>query len=245
MCAQAVAPRRGARTAWLRVGGLCRDERLERLGVAHGVSLRVLGDMKSAACRARALAQGGLAGKAPRLLKQVHGTEIVTILAAGEENIARADGWVSAARGVPVAVYVADCLPIFLWDEGLRAVGVLHAGWKGLAAGMPAAAVSAFRSLGLEADGLCVSIGPHAGPCCYRVGAEFRSLFRAESFVSDARGGLRLDLGVEAKARFVEAGVDARNVRVSGDCTICAAEDFFSFRRDRMERRILAFIARP
>ena len=247
---------RAARAAWPRRGGLCIEPRLAALGVPHGVSLRTLGDMKSAACRERALARGGLAGRTPRLLHQVHGKKVIAISAAPsasqsaegtarEEDSIRADGWVSTVSGLPVAVYVADCLPIFLWDARLEAVAVLHAGWRGLAAGMPQAAVSTLRSLGFDAGRLCAAIGPHAGPCCYRVGPELLRHFRAESFVDDGEGGLRLDLGAEAKARFVEAGLAAGNVRVCRDCTLCSADDFFSFRRDKMDRRILAFIARP
>ncbi|MBI5243940.1 MAG: peptidoglycan editing factor PgeF [Elusimicrobia bacterium] len=245
--------------AWDRVSGLCREARMASRGIPHGVTLRSLGDMKSEARRMEALARAGLVGKRPLLLKQVHGARVATVQAATEpavisaqtagrsgsgtareENGLRADGWLSTVRGLPVAVYVADCLPIFLWDKDLQAAGVVHAGWRGLAAGMPRAAVEAFRRLGLRPADLCASIGPHAGPCCYGVKPEVRKHFRAESSMGD-----RLDLGAEAKAQLVDAGLPAAAVAVSSDCTICSPEEFFSHRRDRGDSRILAFIALP
>jgi len=267
--------------------------------------------MKNVDCRAQALSRAGLGGgRAPLMLRQVHGAKVVTIRegetlpgapaaglsAAGaareetpsaligasgavreengmrtegvraaplasqsakgtarEEDGLRADGWVSTVRGLPVAVYVADCPPVFLWDRELEAVAVIHAGWKGLAAGVLRAAVEAFRAIGVPARRLSAAIGPHAGPCCYRVGPELRKYFRAESFIDGpgAAGAgreenvLRLDLGAEAQARLVEAGLEPGSVRICADCTICGPEHFFSYRRDKMDRRILAFLARP
>jgi YfiH family protein len=196
--------------------------------------------MRFGAARERALAASGWTSSAPLLLKQVHGTRIEL---AGEcrEERPRADGWIVARRGLAAAVYVADCLPVFLWDdEGAEAVGVVHAGWRGLAAGVLEAAVRGFESLGIAPRRLAASVGPHAGVCCYRVGPELKDRFREESF-----SGSRLDLGAEARFRLAGAGLDEASIAVSRDCTVCSPRDFFSFRREKARAWTLAFAALP
>ncbi|MFH1723210.1 MAG: polyphenol oxidase family protein [Elusimicrobiota bacterium] len=157
-----------------------------------------------------------------------------------------ADGIISVAPGPSVGVFVADCLPVLLWDDTGRAVGAVHAGWRGLAAGVLQAAVDSFDGIGVAPGSLRAAVGPHIGPCCYRVGPELRPLFRTGSFSTGSfseSGGLRLDLGAEARSRLIEAGVSAGCVAVSEDCTACREEDFFSFRRDKIRRSMLALIA--
>jgi hypothetical protein len=193
-----------------------------------------------------ALSRAGLGRRAPLLLKQKHGAVIhcASKELLGKTPLPVGDGWVSDLPGEPVAVYAADCLPVFLWDKDLRAVGAFHAGWRGLAADMMGAAVSVFQGLGLAPGSLRAAVGPHAGPCCYQVGEELRRHFAPESLL-ERSNGLFLDLGAEARVRLVEAGLDPGEVSVSSDCTICSPEGFFSWRREGKDRRILAFIALP
>lgn len=226
---------------WVREAGLCREARLARLGVPHGFTLRTLGDMKEPANMEEALARAGLGRALPLLLKQKHGM-IIHRASAGLQR-PEGDGWVSDVPKLPVAVYCADCIPLLVWDRDLKAVGAFHAGWRGLTAGMVEAAVETFRGLGLEPGALRAAIGPHARPCCYRVGPELEARFLPESF-SRRPEGLFLDLGAEARARFARSGVDGREVSVCPDCTICSG-DYFSWRREGKDRRILGFIARP
>ncbi|HAH06596.1 MAG TPA: hypothetical protein DCM05_08735 [Elusimicrobia bacterium] len=226
---------------WVRESGLCREARLAALGVPHGFTLKSLGDMKVPANMEEALSRAGLARKTPLLLKQKHGM-IIHRAAPGQKRL-EGDGWVSDVSGLPVAVYSADCIPLLVWDRDLKAVGAFHAGWRGLAAGMVEAAVETFRALGLAPAALRAAAGPHARPCCYRVGPELEERFRPESF-SRRPEGLFLDLGAEARARFVQAGLDPREVTACPDCTICSG-DYFSWRREAQDHRILSFIVRP
>ncbi len=225
--------------------GFCSHGRLLERGVPHGVTFRSLGDMKAQAARAEACRAAGVGE--PLLLRQRHGTTVLegTAPFGSGEPPPIGDGWVSFQTGVTLGVFAADCLPIFLWDEeSLEAVGVFHSGWRGTAAGMPRAAVEAFSSRGVAPRRLAGFIGPHVGACCYRVGPELEDRFRPGSFLRKPEG-LFLDLAAEAAAQLREAGVGADRIEVSADCTSCRSDLYFSFRREKQDRRMLAFIMKP
>jgi YfiH family protein len=162
--------------------------------------------------------------------RQVHGTVVQRVGAqdgrGGEAVAIDADGHATALRGVGTMVLVADCLPVVLGSEG--AVAALHAGWRGLAAGVLEEGVRAVRELGGEGDVVAV-IGPGAGPCCYEVGEEVHAAFAADPSGLSRREGRNLDLPGFARVRLEAAGV-ARVEHVGG-CTICD-ERYFSHRRE-------------
>lgn len=139
---------------------------------------------------------------------------------AGEE-----DGQATARDDVAALVFVADCLPILLANEG--AVAALHGGWRPLAAGIVAEGVSAVRALG-GGGPVHAAIGPGVRGCCYEVGEEVHARFTAY----DARVGRRnLDLPAVAAAQLRAAGV--HHVHDIGLCSMCRLGLFFSHRRDR------------
>ena len=144
---------------------------------------------------------------------QVHAAHV----AVESEEIVEADGQATARRGVAATVLVADCLPIALVSP--EAVAMLHAGWRGLAAGIVPEGVSALRGLG--ASRIAAAIGPGAGPCCYEVGDEVRRALGTD--------GRNVDLKAIARVSLEAAG--AEEIHDVGICTICD-ERFFSHRRD-------------
>jgi YfiH family protein len=142
--------------------------------------------------------------------RQVHGTRVVV----DGQGMDEADGQATTAREVAAVVLVADCLPVALAGPG--AVAMVHAGWRGLAAGVLEAGVEA-------AGAVCAAIGPGIGPCCYEVDDDVRAVFGTSQRT--------LDLKAIARARLQAAGVS--DVHDCGLCTSCDAERFFSHRRDR------------
>jgi YfiH family protein len=156
---------------------------------------------------------------------QVHGTHVQRVLAVtgsrGMPARIDADGHATALRAVGTMVLAADCLPVALGCDG--AVAMVHAGWRGLAAGVLEQGVSAVRELG-GGDGVGAVIGPGAGACCYEVGEEVhRALGGAH------RHGRKLDLQGIARERLHAAGVE--QIHTVRACTICD-ERFFSYRRE-------------
>jgi hypothetical protein len=154
---------------------------------------------------------------------QVHGTVVELATTPTEPEAARrhADGQATAMRGLGALVLSADCLPVALGNA--NAVAMLHAGWRGLAAGVLESGVAALRELGGSERTVAV-IGPGAGACCYEVGAEVHAAFGGEH-----RHGDRIDLRAIARERLLAAGV--AEVLDAAFCTICD-ERFFSHRRE-------------
>jgi YfiH family protein len=136
-----------------------------------------------------------------------------------------ADGQATALRGAGAMVLTADCLPVALGCAG--AVAAVHAGWRGLAAGVIEEGVCAVRELG-DADQIIAVIGPGAGPCCYEVGEEVHTAFGGAHGIGSPPSR-RIDLKAIARDRLLAAGVC--EVRDVAACTICD-ERFFSYRRE-------------
>jgi YfiH family protein len=136
------------------------------------------------------------------------------------------DGLWSDEPGRAMLLLTADCLPIAIArTEAVRpAVGILHAGWRGLLAGIVAAGV---RALGTRS--LAAAIGPSIGPCCYDVGEEVAGPFR-EAFGDDVARDGKLDLWTAAERALRAAGVG--RVDRCNLCTACDPGRFFSHRRD-------------
>jgi YfiH family protein len=112
--------------------------------------------------------------------RQVHGTS-VHVARAHSESRPEADIVLAFDAGVGAAVQAADCVPLLVVDERLGAVAAAHAGWRGLAARVPAAVVSALNAeRGSRPEDLFAAIGPAIGACCYQVGSEVLEAFVAQ-----------------------------------------------------------------
>jgi YfiH family protein len=167
---------------------------------------------------------------------QVHGSVVGRVYADGErpglpnaseyvdserQPRPEADGHAVAAPAMAAMVLSADCIPVVVGAEG--AVAALHAGWRGLAAGVLEEGVRALREVGGAGEAFAV-VGPCAGACCYEVGEEVHAAFGGIH-----RAGRRIDLRAIAHERLVAAGVV--QVYDMEACTICD-ERYFSHRRE-------------
>jgi len=170
----------------------------------------------------------GLAAPLPLALpRQVHGIRVAEA-AIGDRP--EADALVVRQAGLLVGVVTADCVPVLLIDRAARTAAAVHAGWRGMAAGVLEAALAALSSTRIEA-----LIGPAIGGCCYEVGDEVRAAFQARTAEVTAAawmtpaGRARVDLRTAARLLLEAAGV--ASVETLGPCTRCDAR-YHSFRRD-------------
>ena len=160
-------------------------------------------------------------------VSQVHGSRAVEAATAGA--LGEADAIYSAVVGLPMTVATADCIPIVL--EGPAVAAVIHAGWRGLDAGVIPQALGAIAAGGYDVER--AAIGPAIGPCCYEVGPEVAERFRG--FVGEsAAGNTSVDLAAAAADQLGSI------VRWTADaCTSCG-DGFNSFRRDKTADRQVA-----
>ena len=204
-----------------------------RLGIELSYVRQVHGDRVVLVARGAVPVGGSLTGADGSLtgaegsLTGAEGSLTARGATGADEARAEADGQATVARGVALTVLSADCLPIALAARG--AVAMLHAGWRGLAAGVLAEGVRSLRELGAP-DPIVAAIGPAAGPCCYEVGDHVRAAFTEHGAV--AQVGNNLHLGAIAAAQLRKAGVaEIHDVDL---CTICSDPAlFFSHRRDQ------------
>lgn len=187
---------------------------------------------------ARLCVEGELGHSVPALYAlQQHGG--LTFLYSGRKAAAGAshcvgacDGLLTGESGVALVVRNADCLPVAL--AGPKAVAMLHAGWRGLAADILAKAVRRLENeLGASPGEMEALVGPGVGPCHYQVGPEVvEALGRVVAVDSEWVEEGRVDLGRFARARLLALGIPA--VRLLGPCTACSSLHY-SYRRDRTE----------
>ena len=176
-----------------------------------------------------------------RTVKQIHSIIVLDAAAAspGGTEEPQGDALISDLAGVRVGVKTADCVPILLVDPSTRVVAAIHAGWRGTAENIGAAAVRELAARwNTRAGNLRAAIGPSIGLCCYEVGAEVANRFERWIPVPKNR---HLDLPAINEIQLRAEGV--ADIWRSGECTFCRAERFFSFRREREQAgRMVSFI---
>ncbi|RLJ62852.1 peptidoglycan editing factor PgeF [Sulfurisoma sediminicola] len=198
-----------------------------------------VGDDPAAVAKNRAILRCRLPAE-PLWLRQVHGTRCV--LAEASTPGVEADASVSFRPAAVCAVLTADCLPVLLCDVGGTVVAAVHAGWRGLAAGVIESAVAAMHR---SNDELMAWLGPAIGPAVFEVGDEVRAAFVAQdaaagAFVPHGAGKWLCDIYELARQRLAVLGVGS--VDGGGLCTASAADRFYSYRRDGATGRMASLI---
>ena len=178
----------------------------------------------------------------PRWLVQRHGTRVVA--AGAVPDGAAADGIVAREPGMVCAVLAADCMPVLLCDRDATMVAALHAGWRGLAAGILEAGI---RATGVAPGELIAWLGPAIGPERYEVGPDVRDAFlasdpdAADAFRSSGPPDRwRADLERLVRRRLARGGVGS--VHGGGTCTASDPGRFFSHRRDGVTGRMATLV---
>ncbi len=214
--------------------------------VVARITGRGQGDMKKPPVWARALRRaggtaGGWAGG-----HQVHGVRVrrATAPTAPGEHPAT-DGLWTERPGLALRVFSADCVPVFLVDPA-GPVALLHAGWRGVRAGILTRAVSALRRRhpGFAAR-VHATIGPHLRPCCYEIGPDVAAAFKSIPGAVRRRRGTpgKFTLSLETALRHEARRLGLRRFSAAPWCTACDTR-FFSYRRDKTEHRQAALLAR-
>ena len=177
----------------------------------------------------------------PAWMKQVHGARVIE--ADPLAQVREADGAFARASGRVCAVLSADCLPVLFADSDGTAVGIAHAGWRGMAAGVIERVVGAMQA---PPESLLCYLGPAIGASAYEVGADVREAFCAadagaqRAFAACGDAKYLCDLYLLARQRLARLGV--RRIHGGGLCTFSDPARFYSFRRDRATGRMASLV---
>jgi polyphenol oxidase len=195
---------------------------------------------------------------------QVHSNRIATVSGHDAGRVVpNTDGLVTATPGLALLLRFADCQPILLYDPEHHALGLVHAGWRGVAQGIAIRAVEAMQAaFGTRAGALVAGLGPAIGPCCYVVGDEVAAAMgyalpdwrqvmhpvpppaAAEGAQGEEEEGgtaWRFDLPAANAQQLASVGV--RAIEQAGLCTSCRSDEFYSHRASNGQTGRFAAVA--
>lgn len=163
----------------------------------------------------------------------MHGNRVV-VVRGKLHGRPRADGLVTNQPGTFLAVTIADCFPVFLYDSEFSAVGIAHAGWRGVTSGVVVKTVRALSgAYAIRPQELHATIGPGIQQCHFEIKKEALSKFRQYSaFIRRQKGKIFVDLVGIIMRQLEESGVLKDHIRAVSSCTYHAPVHYFSYRRD-------------
>lgn len=174
--------------------------------------------------------------------KQVHGrlvhlaSEDDRYTVGGDKRI-ECDGFVTDIKGLPILIYIADCVPVLLHDPKAEVIAAVHCGWKSSVQDILGAAVEKMCALGAERENIRAAIGASIGKCCFEcdddvpatvekyLGGDTQGLFEKKP-----NGKTHVDLKGANARRLVQLGLRRENIDVSCECTMCMPEKYWSHR---------------
>lgn len=155
-----------------------------------------------------------------------------------ESDIKGVDALITNEKGIALCIFTADCVPVFLLDSENHAIGLCHAGWRGVVNGIvPKVIETMNQNYGSNAHNVIAAIGPSIGPCCFNVGQdvvrEFNGIFKnTEDIIIKKSGKYSINLWNAVKSQLVYSGLNMESIICSNLCTSCNEELFYSYRRD-------------
>jgi YfiH family protein len=175
------------------------------------------------------------------VVNQVHGDEIFVIKPHGSYFSSRSelnyDAIVTNRTNLAICIKTADCVPVFFVDRVKKIIAVTHAGWRSTALKISAKVIGLMQNqYGSSLQNILVAIGPSIGKCCYQVDSAVADAFlrqkNNELFLLPGAVNNRwmLDLPEANRRQILDCGVPEKNIEISGYCTMCNQDIFFSHR---------------
>lgn len=181
-------------------------------------------------------------------LKQEHTDTIISITTEAEladykkQQEPIADAWLLGLNNLGAMILTADCVPLFLWDESGKYIGLAHCGWRGIVKKLPQKLARLIKEKDKEAK-LLAYIGPHIEKCCFEVKEDVAKEFSPESIIKK-EDKIFVDLTKEIVLQLMQEGVDPLKIKrgCHCTCTCCNEQDFFSYRRTKQKDSLMSFI---
>ncbi len=152
-----------------------------------------------------------------------------------DDAVSDCDALITDRQGVILTILTADCVPILLYDAEKKVVAAVHAGWRGTKAQIAAKTVQRMKDVfGCRPEDIAAGIAPSIGKCCYEVGKDVASHFFGITDSVEQKGEkYMLDLPYINKYQLLKAGLTEANIEMSGLCTSCEVNTFFSYRKEQ------------
>lgn len=148
-----------------------------------------------------------------------------------ESDIQDTDGLITDCPNLALVVFSADCIPLLFYDPVRRVVGAVHAGWRGTVKGIAGKAVQMMQEhFHCHPEDILAAIGPGIGPCCFAFGKEAPQYFPTSFLKEEEDGSYLVDLWAMNQKQLTDQGVLLQNIEVSGHCTVCRADRYYSYR---------------
>ncbi|EKE21239.1 MAG: hypothetical protein ACD_7C00304G0009 [uncultured bacterium] len=165
----------------------------------------------------------------------IHGSEVAVADKKSPQIIAGVDALVSKDN-LFLAITVADCVPVYFYDEKNKIIGLAHAGWRGIASGIIKNTLDKMILLGANIKEIELEMGPGIRKCHFEIKEDVLDKFREyPEFVIRKNAKIFIDLFGIIKKEALIFGMKAENIFDSKECTFENKEKFFSYRRDKPE----------
>lgn len=172
----------------------------------------------------------------------VHGNKVTVVKKNHPTIIKGADALVTK-ENIFLAVTVADCIPVYFYDEENRIMGLAHAGWQGINKGIIKNILDKMIKLGGNQDNIRVALGPGIKKCHFEIRDDAVDKFKKyPQFINFKKEKIFVDLFGIIKSQLSEYKIKNRNIFVSKDCTVEDSKKYFSYRRDK-PKEVEAMIA--
>jgi hypothetical protein len=171
--------------------------------------------------------------------RQVHGDNVKYVTESEKGSGANAyggsipdvDGFITDKKNVPIAVFTADCLSVFIYDPKTPSIGMVHSGWRSSKQGIVLKAIGLMvEKFNVEPKNLYAGFGSSIRGCCYEVSKEFKGHFPGA--LIEKKDKFYLDLASVNKEQLLSAGLKEENIFPPQVCTFCHNDEFFSYRKE-------------
>lgn len=151
-----------------------------------------------------------------------------------DDAVEDCDALISNQKGLILTVLTADCVPILLYDRVQKVIAVVHAGWRGTDQEIASKTISVMQTkFNSNPKDILVGIAPAIGACCYEVKEDVAShFFKYPKALSKKDNKYNLDLSIINQEQLLAIGIQKENIQMSGICTACSVESYFSYRQE-------------
>ncbi len=163
----------------------------------------------------------------------IHESNVVIVDKKSPQIIEEADALVTKEK-IFLAITIADCVPVYFYDEKNKIVGLAHAGWRGITGGIIENTLDKMSLLGANIKEIEIEMGPGIRKCHFEIKEDVLDKFgKYPEFVIRKSSKIFVDLFEIIKKEALGFDVKEKNIRDFGECTYCNSKKYFSYRRDK------------